>query len=91
MNLFSKNNYKYFIIFLIVFIFIILIYGNYNFQINIIENSQNMMTDPTRCSTKTSVNTDNFSEMSAPGAISTVSAAANLICKLNVIMRCNYN
>lgn len=77
MNLFSKNNYKYFIIFLIVFIFIILIYGNYNFQINIIENSQNM-TDPTTCSTKTSVNTDNFSELAAEGAISTVSAAANL-------------
>lgn len=38
MIIFSKNNYKYFIGFLIAFIFIVLVYGNYNLKINIIEN-----------------------------------------------------
>tara|TARA_B100001093_G_scaffold507235_1_gene567454 strand:- start:3381 stop:3632 length:252 start_codon:yes stop_codon:yes gene_type:complete len=37
MIIFSKNNYKYFIGFLITFIFIVLVYGNYNLKINIIE------------------------------------------------------
>ena len=37
MIIFSKNNYKYFIGFLIAFIFIVLVYGNYNLKINIIE------------------------------------------------------
>lgn len=44
MNLFSKNNYKYFIGFLITFILIILVYGNYNLKINVIEtlNCENL-------------------------------------------------
>ena len=37
MIIFSKNNYKYFIGFLIAFILIVLVYGNYNLKINIIE------------------------------------------------------
>ena len=84
MNLFSKNNYKYFIGFLIAFIFIILVYGNYNLKINVIENSQNM-NDPSTCPNDTSVNTDNFSDVgtSENGSQEMVTNAVNITLQAN--------
>tara|TARA_Y100000591_G_scaffold68554_1_gene56754 strand:- start:2143 stop:2409 length:267 start_codon:yes stop_codon:yes gene_type:complete len=84
MNLFSKNNYKYLIIFLIVFIFIVLIYGNYNFQINIIENMSVTMSDTSRCSNTNNVNNANLSGMAVGEiAVKTASAAEGLNIQAN--------
>jgi len=69
MIIFSKNNYKYFIGFLIAFIFIVLVYGNYNLKINIIE------TFDCDQSTKTGVIINTFSQAGG-GSRSTTTALA---------------
>tara|TARA_Y100000768_G_C23740616_1_gene569194 strand:+ start:234 stop:557 length:324 start_codon:yes stop_codon:yes gene_type:complete len=71
MNLFSKNNYKYFIRFLILFIFIILIYGNYNLQINVIENltyskETTQTYNTSRCNTKNNINEEILTTIGGP-------------------------
>ena len=85
MNLFSKNNYKYFIGFLIAFIFIILVYGNYNLKINVIENSQNMsvtMSDTRGCSNTNNVNNTDISTVAAPLAELAVHGAGEVTAQL---------
>ena len=64
MIIFSKNNYKYFIGFLITFIFIVLVYGNYNLKINIIETLNHDQSSDVTENAQTTTNTLNCDQSS---------------------------